>query len=75
MKKIKTSKNRKDLEWFSKKVSKTKLDKYSGDRIAIKDKKILSNGENIKTVIKKAEKLVKEPILVRIPKDKEILIL
>jgi len=63
-----------DYKWFCR-LPKRKLSKYSGEWIALKNKKILSNGHDFKKVIEEARKMVKEPILVRIPNNKEILIL
>lgn len=63
-----------DYEWFCKLPKKT-LNKYSGRWIALKNKKILSSGYNIKKVIYGAKKTVEEPIIVKIPHEKEILIL
>lgn len=75
VKKSKTIRVNRDFVWFSKNFSKRRLSKYSGKWIAIKDKKVLSSGKEIKEVMKKAKKKVEEPILVKIPKEREILIL
>lgn len=74
-KKIKTFKNGEDFEWFSENFSKRRMNEHSGKWIAIKDKKILSSGANVKIVISEARKKVDEPILVKIPKKEEVLIL
>jgi len=63
-----------DYKWFCR-LSRSTLNKYSGKWIAIKNKKILSSGYDGKKVIEEAEKNVKEPILVKIPDEGEILIL
>ncbi len=67
--------NGKDLEWFSKEFSKRKMNEYAGEWVALKDEKILASGANIHLVVKEAEKIVDEPVLVKIPKKEEVLIL
>ena len=64
----------KDTKWFSKERMKISS-RYSGQWVAIKDHKIISNGKDIKTVIRRAERLVKDPLLFKIPREGEILIL
>ena len=64
-----------DLEQFNRNFSKKRLAKYSGKWIAFKGDKILANGKNIKKVIKEAEKKVQEPILIRITREDEAMIL
>ena len=60
-----------DIEWFSKEC----LNKFAGKWIAIKNKKVISFGDNFKEVIEEANCVVDNPLLIKIPKEKEILIL
>ena len=71
----KVFKDGKDFKWFSEKFSKKDMSEHSGEWVAIKDEKILSSGYNIKMVINKAKEIVDEPILVKIPRKEEVLIL
>ncbi len=67
-------KKSRDTIWFSKERMKMNS-RYSGQWVALKDHKVISNGKNIKTVVRKAEKLTKHSILFKVPKEGEILIL
>jgi len=67
--------NGNDLKWFSQKFSKKKMDEHAGEWVALKNKQVLASGASINIVVKKAEKIVEAPILVKIPKKEEVLIL
>ena len=71
----KKDKKIKDLRWFSKNFSKSEMDKYAGEWVAIENDKILSSGNDINVVIKEVEKIDGEPTFVKIAKKEEILIL
>lgn len=78
--KVSTSRSRnnegiKNLKWFSKNFSKSKMEKYAGEWVAIENKKILSSDKNINGVIKKVEKIDGNPTFVKIARKEEILIL
>ena len=60
-----------ELRWFSKKD----MSKYSGEWVAIKDKKVLVSGANLVKVSKAAESKAENPTLVKIPEKDSILIL
>ena len=64
-----------DFEWFAKKFSKELLNKFAGKWVAIKNQKVISFGYDFNEVIKEANCEVDNPLLIKIPKEKEILIL
>ena len=43
--------------------------KYRGEYVAIIGKKVIAHGKHLKQVIKKAEKIEKEPLTAYIPKE------
>ncbi len=42
-------------------------DKFAGEYIAVAKNKILAHGKRIKSVFEAAQKIVKEPLLIKVP--------
>jgi hypothetical protein len=74
MEQIRYLKTEKDLDWFSKNFSKKELEEHSGKWVAIKNGIILAFGDNFREVLKNARNKSDNPLLIKIAKEKEILI-
>jgi len=47
---------------------------HSGEWVAVNDKKVIASSDSLKRVLAKARKIVKNPLVLRVPAKKEILL-
>ncbi len=72
---VKVLKTGRDYNWFIKHFPEEDIKKFAGEWIAIKNEQIISHGKDFKEVLREAEEESDKPLLIKIPKDREILIL
>ena len=50
------------------------INKYSGEWIALLDSEVIASGNSLKRVLSNAKRITKNPLVIRVPKENEVLL-